>query len=439
MKILVVGSGAREHAILSKLSVSPVVNALFVWPGNTAMEGLASRLELPSGSSWENVIKKAHELSIDGVVCGPEQPLSEGIADLAARYGMPLFGPTMRAAQLEASKVFAKDVMRAAAIPTADFVVVDSFDACQHEAQTFLGNKGAVVLKASGLAAGKGVFVCKDKVSLHEALHHLYETDMKEAAQQVVIEEMLVGREVSFFCFIGQDGVTPLGFAVDFKRLNEDDAGPNTGGMGCYTPVPWLPTEAEEVVLKKVVTPLLTELASRNIKYTGCLYVGLMWGANGPKVIEFNVRLGDPEAQVLAAYDRKDWGIMIARHLGLAIAEDMSSAHNTPPPEGAAVAVVVASKGYPFDTCTDMPETLPRAYFQMNDDATSVFGASVQPLSASSIQTGKGRIFTVTAYAPSFRQARKLVYETIDKIVGKSDRLRYRIDIAAKIAEEYEG
>ena len=423
--------------MLRKLRTSCVVDALLVWPGNAAMEGVAERLDLPSCSSWEAVIERAREQAVDAVVCGPEQPLSEGIADLALQFKMPLFGPSRRAAQLEASKSFAKDVMQAAAIPTASFVVVDSRDACRREASALLATKGAVVLKASGLAAGKGVFVCQEESSLQEALRHLYETEMKEAAREVVIEEMLVGREVSFFCFLGRDGVTPLGFAVDFKRLKEHDQGPNTGGMGCYTPVPWLPGNAQQVVVQKVVAPLLKELAKRDIAYTGCLYVGLMWSEAGPKVIEFNVRLGDPEAQVLSMYDTKDWGVMIARHLGLAT--QMKSADRPASAAvGAAVAVVVASKGYPFATDKDIPELIPRAHFEHdNGDAVAVFGASLGSVVADKVQTGRGRILTVTACAGDFEDARRLAYHKVDHIVGKSDRLRYRRDIAELVAQEY--
>ena len=439
MKILVVGSGAREHAILHKLRSSSIVSSLLAWPGNAVMEGLTDIVDLPPESSWEALLAKAGDLAVDFIVCGPEQPLAEGLADLAAERGMPLFGPVRRAAQLEASKSFAKDVMRTAGIPTATFVVSDSREACQREASALLTAQGAVVLKASGLAAGKGVFVCKDHAALQDALHHLYETDMRTAAQQVVVEEMLLGREVSFFCFIGQDGVTPLGFAVDFKRLNDNDQGPNTGGMGCYAPVPWLPADAEKIVLQRVVHPLLNELNRRSIPYTGCLYVGIMWSETGPRVIEFNVRLGDPEAQVLAAFDQKDWGIMIARHLGFK-KWTVPTPTNASMPHRAAVAVVVASRGYPFATDEDHPELLARSHFQKTTrDITAVYGASIKPSpSADQLLSGKGRILTVTACAETFHKARQLAYRKVDAIVGNSDRLRYRRDIAQQVTQEYE-
>jgi phosphoribosylamine--glycine ligase len=430
MKVLVVGGGAREHAMLWKLRQSQIGARLFVWPGNPAMADIAERLVVPEGAGWQSIAEVIKQQGIDFVVVGPEQPLAEGFVDICESQKVAAFGPRKNAAMLEASKSFAKDVMKKAGVPTADFQVVAGRDECSEHAFAMLRATGGVVLKASGLAAGKGVFVCRTEQHIEEALYRLYDTDMKSAAHEVVIEELLEGRESSFFCLIGKSGITPLGFAVDYKRLEDGDQGPNTGGMGCYAPVPWLPEDAEQQILQQVVHPLLKELEQRSVHYTGFLYVGLMWTGKGPKVIEFNVRLGDPEAQVLAVYDNKDWGVMIARHLGFDVPGEVvvdASGSRT------AVAVVVASRGYPFDTASDRPAALDAAVFDNSalPHHPVVFGASVHKEGEGMLKTGRGRLFTVAAREHSFAETREKVYARVREITRGNGSFRYRSDVGA--------
>ena len=372
MKVLLVGSGAREHALAWKLKESEVVSELLIWPGSVAMESLGE-VFAPEEMTWAELANKAKQEDVDFVVVGPEKPLAEGFSDRCWELNLPIFGPKQAAACLESSKEFAKTMMDSAGIPTAAFKVVRDYEAALDEAQKMLSETGGVVIKASGLAAGKGVFVCRTNDEIVEGLARL-KSSMASASETIVLEQILEGRECSFFCFVGKGGATPLGFAVDFKRLLDGDNGPNTGGMGCYTPVNWLPNDASRRVMELIVNPLLSELGEQGIDYTGCLYVGLMWGDEGPKVVEFNVRLGDPEAQVLALQDSRDWGALIAEKLGLLEKDKM---RGTQSGDRYTVAVVLASEGYPFDKPQAKVDALPADLFLNQSDSQAIFGASV--------------------------------------------------------------
>lgn len=439
MKVLVVGKGAREHALAQKIHSSPILTALFVWPGNAAMMGLGAVLDLPPNASNRELADAAQREQFDLVVVGPETPLSEGLADALADKGVPTFGPKQRAAALESSKAFSKEIMRKAKIPTAAFELAHGETECRRMALAMLARTGGAVLKASGLAAGKGVFVCRDKDEIEDGLQHLYHTDMTRAAATVVVEETLIGREVSYFTFLGQGGATGLGFAVDYKRLEDDDRGPNTGGMGCYAPVPWLPTGAEKLVEERVVTPLLAQLEADGIDYTGCLYVGLMWTETGPEVVEFNVRFGDPEAQVLSVYDDRDWLVLMAYKAGLTVdADALRQATAKVTHKERAVAVVMASKGYPFGTGSENARTtLPRSLFASKSDHLSIYAASVGVGDADDcVRTGLGRVLTVCARASDFSAARAKAYEKVQAVAALWPEARYRRDIGARVARE---
>lgn len=431
MKVLVLGNGGREHAICWKLAQSQVVSEVFSWPFNPIIARFAPPLCDPkSNISNEELLARVKERRLDFVVVGPEAPLAAGIVDLADRLGIKVFGPRQAAAQLESSKRFAKELMQAAGVPTAGFAVAGSRSACQRLAEERLGAQGGVVLKASGLAGGKGVFVCLDQQQVSAALEHLYGESMKAASQEVVVEELLTGRECSFFVLVGQ-GVSPLGFAVDFKRLHNNDDGPNTGGMGCYSPVPWLPTDAQDQVMQQVVRPIVAALKERQIPYSGFLYVGLMWTADGPKVIEFNVRLGDPEAQVLALQDATDWGQTIAYHLGLQPEPSAPAATNQ---QRRSVCVVMTSSDYPFGQ-----EQLPR---HLLDDAvfaegdTTVFAAAVTATDEGQIRRGRGRVLAVAGAAASFGDARTKVYSRVEAVKRLWPDCHFRTDIALKAMQE---
>ena len=397
VKTLLIGQGAREHALALKLSQSKFLSELSIWPSNPAMEGLGNlwtHLPKDLGSpateaSFRFLVDAIVRSHIELIVVGPEGPLSMGLADELVARGLHVFGPCREAAQLETDKAYAKKIMIEAGIPTASFCEAHGEEQTRELAYQMLAKKGGVVVKASGLAAGKGVFVCRDHASIDHAMNLLFHTDMKQAASTVVLEEILEGRECSFFVFLGHQTPCEIGFAVDYKRLLNQDQGPNTGGMGCYTPVPWLPHNASHIVMERVVHPLLNTLARRGISYRGCLYVGLMWSPEkGPQVVEFNVRLGDPEAQALSFHDTRDWLPMIAAAAGLAPfchkslkelealshgiqnhdrADDLFHHHNQTSPQSvrpnSTVGVVLTTASYPYGKDRGQPGNLPLTLF----------------------------------------------------------------------------
>ena len=427
MKFLLIGSGAREHALAWKLKKSKFVNELFLWPANPASAPLGTNLE--SNGSHLDILKTAKRHGINAIVVGPEQPLAQGFADQALKHDIPVFGPRQLAAQLESSKAFAKQIMKEAAIPTADFSLANDQNTCRQQAQLLLERDGGVVLKADGLAGGKGVFVCHSPDEMETALDKLFGGQFETAANQVLIETELKGRECSFFCFAGKGPPISLGFAVDFKRLSDHDQGPNTGGMGCYTPVPWLPQNAEDQVLTQIVNPLFNKLIEKNIPYAGCLYVGLMWTDTGPQVVEFNVRLGDPEAQILAINDPRDWGELIGLKLGI-IDHSSTAIPNLKEHKSVAVGVVMASKDYPYSSEPDHG-SLPKDAFSQKTDAI-VFGAALKASDDPQLfRTGGGRVLTACATGKTFDQARNTVYHLVEELNGYWPSSQYRKDIAA--------
>lgn len=438
MRVLLIGSGGREHAIAHQLLRSPHIGQLYIWPSNPGIDSWGSqrlsRINLAKTATWHELGRHCQTLGIELVVVGPEKPLSEGVVDIMRQLGIPVFGPTQAAAQLESSKAFAKEVMQAAAIPTASYRACTSREATADEALRLLKTAGGAVLKASGLAAGKGVFVLTREDELENALHHLYETDMSTAAQTVVVEELLVGRECSYFSFLGNGRSEPIAFAVDYKRLKANDQGPNTGGMGSYTPVPWLPKDAGPQVEAQVVRPLIQELAKRGMDYCGCLYVGIMWTAHGPKVIEFNVRLGDPETQSLAMWDQRDWLMLMAEAAGLARAPiginvgDSRALFNARRQQ-AAVTVVMASADYPYGEGSPGTGILPTEIFTERGDDVAVFAAAVKQQDGY-IVSGSGRVLTVTAVAETHMKARAKAFSRVSEIRSLWPAAQVRDDIA---------
>ncbi len=432
MKILLIGSGAREHALAWKLKQSPLTRELASWPGSPALDMLCPRLDINLEARWEDVARLAKNQGFDFAVVGPEQPLEDGFADACESLGLPCFGPKQAGARLESSKAFSKDVMAAAGIPTAAFFVAKGESDCRARSIECLKRTGGVVIKASGLASGKGVFVCFDQVMVDEAIERLYRSGMAKAAETVVIEEVLKGRECSFFVFLGQGKPTPLGFAVDHKRLKDGDQGPNTGGMGCYTPVPWLPEDAGDRVMAVVVEPLLKELHKRDIHYTGCLYVGLMWNDDGFAVVEFNARLGDPEAEVLALQDKRDWAKLIASKLGLISASDEEFLKAGRENQGASIAVVLASSCYPFGDSKTETYEIERETLASNDKNLATFAAAVRA-QEDKLVSGKGRILAVVAHAEDFSAAQTKAYTRIDEMTKTWKGVQFRRDIGMTV------
>jgi phosphoribosylamine--glycine ligase len=431
LNILLVGKGGREHAIAWKISRSPILSELYLWPGNPVSVALGTPADLPASASFSQLAVWAKNHAVDLVISGPEAPLSEGLADVMAEHGIPVFGPRQAGAMLEASKAFAKEVMQAAGVPTAASRLVTGENECRQVALVMLKETGGTVLKASGLAAGKGVFVCTTEAEIEEGLRHLYHSDMSTAAEKVVVEEILHGRECSYFTFIGDGESRGLGFAVDFKRLQDGNKGPNTGGMGSYTPVPWLPVNAGKKVEDLVVRPLMKELAKRDIPYTGCLYVGLMWHpAKGPQVVEFNVRLGDPEAQILAVYDDRDWLALMADRAGLTLpAAAASDLNRSVAHDDKVVGVVLASDTYPYGKDAGATGELPAALFAGEQNFV-VFAASVAAGGNGGFVSATGRVLTVVGRGTDFAAARKKAYDGVAAVRRTWTGCHFRNDIA---------
>jgi phosphoribosylamine--glycine ligase len=408
VRVLVVGSGAREHALCLALAADPGVSALVCAPGNAGTAAVAEQRPLDA-TDPAAVAALAEEVGAELVVIGPEAPLVAGVADAVRAAGIACFGPSREAARLEGSKAFAKDVMAAAGVPTARAHVCT--DAA--EAAAALDEFGPpYVVKDDGLAAGKGVVVTDDRAA---ALAHAAD------CERVVIEEYLDGPEVSLFCLTDGATVVPLVPAQDFKRIGDGDTGPNTGGMGAYAPLPWLPEGTVEQVLETVARPTVAELAHRGTPFAGLLYVGLALTALGPRVVEFNARFGDPETQVvLALLETPLGGLLHAAATG-ALAEQ--------PPlkwrDGSAVTVVLAAAGYPGRPRTG--DVLTGA------ELPGVIHAGTRRREDGAIVSTGGRVVSVTAAAPTLAEARERAYELVSRVHLPDG--QFRTDIAQRAVE----
>jgi phosphoribosylamine--glycine ligase len=385
VRVLVVGSGAREHALCLALAADPSVTSLVCAPGNAGTAAVAEQRGVDAGDGAA-VSALAKDLGVEFVVIGPEAPLVAGVADAVRAAGIDCFGPSAAAAQLEGSKAFAKEVMSAAGIPTAAARVCT--DATQ--AAAALDEFGPpYVVKDDGLAAGKGVVVTSNRAA---ALAHT------ASCERVVIEEFLDGPEVSLFCVTDGKTVVPLLPAQDFKRIGDGDTGPNTGGMGAYAPLPWLPDGMVEQVVQTAAQPAVDEMRRRGTPFAGLLYVGLALTARGPRVVEFNARFGDPETQVVLALLESP-----LRRLLHAAATGTLAAH---PPlswrAGAAVTVVIAAAGYPGSPRTGDPIT--------GADQPGVIHAGTRRRDDGAIVSSGGRVVSVTAIGKSLDEARNRAY-----------------------------
>ncbi|RNL60436.1 phosphoribosylamine--glycine ligase [Nocardioides marmoriginsengisoli] len=407
MKTLVIGTGGREHALALALARDPSVTEVHAAPGNPGIAGVATLHDVDPMNPAA-VADLAAALDVDLVVVGPEAPLVAGVADAVRERGISCFGPSAEAAQLEGSKAFAKDVMAAAEVPTAMAHVCTT----QDEIEAALDAFGApYVVKDDGLAAGKGVVVTEDReVALAHAL----------ACERVVIEEFLDGPEVSLFAITDGTTVFPLQPAQDFKRIGDGDAGPNTGGMGAYTPLPWAPDGLVDEVLERVLQPTVDELARRGATFSGLLYAGLALTKRGTKVIEFNARFGDPETQPLMALLDSPLGVL------LKAAAD-GTLHQTEPPRwksGAAVAVVMASAGYPESSRSGDVIT------GVSDNPCDVIHAGTALVDGDLVTAG-GRVLAVTAVGDDVADARAKAYRGVAAV--RFDGAQHRTDIAAGI------
>ncbi|CAL9300674.1 phosphoribosylamine--glycine ligase [Streptomyces sp. R02] len=415
MKVLVIGSGAREHALCHSLSLDPDVTALHCAPGNA---GIAEVAELHQVDALDGaaVTALAQRLGADLVVVGPEAPLVAGVADAVREAGVPVFGPSKEAARLEGSKAFAKDVMAAAGVPTARSYVCATAD----EADAALKAFGApYVVKDDGLAAGKGVVVTDD---LETARAHA------AACERVVVEEYLDGPEVSLFAVTDGETVVPLQPAQDFKRALDGDEGPNTGGMGAYSPLPWADPKLVDEVMETVLQPTVDEMRRRGTPFSGLLYAGLAITSRGVRVIEFNARFGDPETQVVLARLKTPLaGLLMAAATG-------NLAHLEPIrwSDDAAVTVVVASHNYPGTPRTGDPITGLDEVAAQDAPHAYVLHAGTR-LEGDTVVSAGGRVLSVTATGKDLTEARDRAYRAVARI--GLDGSQHRTDIARKAAQ----
>jgi phosphoribosylamine--glycine ligase len=408
MRVLVLGAGAREHAICLALAADPAVTALICAPGNAGTSAIAEQRAVAVNDP-SAVATLAREAGVDFVIVGPEAPLVAGVADAVRAAGIACFGPSAEAAQLEGSKAFAKAIMTAAGVPTARAFVCST----PAEAERALDEFGPpYVVKDDGLAAGKGVVVTENRSI---ALAHA------GACDRVVIEEYLDGPEVSLFCVTDGTTVVPLLPAQDFKRLGDDDAGPNTGGMGAYAPLEWLPADTVESVMRTVAQPTVDEMRTRGIPFAGLLYVGLALTSAGPRVVEFNARFGDPETQVVLA-------LLETSLAGLLYAAATGSLAVHPPlrwRDGAAVTVVLAAPNYPDTPRLDGPIR--------GGDQPGVIHAGTRRDGDGVLRSSGGRVLSATASGDSLGAARQAAYRLMHSIELEGG--QYRTDIALRAAD----
>jgi phosphoribosylamine--glycine ligase len=423
VRVLVLGGGGREHALCWALARSESVDSVLCAPGNAGIASVARVCDVDP-TDVALVRELAVREAIDLVVVGPEAPLIAGVADTLAVTGVPVLGPTRSAAAIESSKAFAKEVMTAAGVPTARYWSGSDPAAARAALEGFTP---PYVVKADGLAAGKGVRICADLASAAQAVDDaLVDGRFGAAGETIVIEEFLAGQELSVFAVCSGQAHTTVGAVADYKRARDGDRGPNTGGMGSYTPVPAFTHALRKQVDETIFAPTLDELHRRGLPYRGVLYAGLVLTGEGPKVLEFNARWGDPEAQALLPCLPGDFGAMLATAAdGPDSAPDRAT---TPAAEGACVAVVLASGGYP-----DAYETGMR--IAGLDEAAAVPGALVfhagTRREGRHIVTAGGRVLAVCGLGPTVADARSVAYAAADHI--HFDGLHRRADIAADI------
>ncbi len=404
MNILILGSGGREHSLAWAIKQNPKCDRLICAPGNAGMDLIAdcADLDILDGGAVRDFCV---ENAVDFVVIGPEAPLAAGVADKLRAAGILCFGPSQAAARLESSKSFTKEICDAARAPTAAWARFDNADA----ARAHIRAQGApIVVKADGLAAGKGVIVAETPEQALEAIDDMFSGQFGAAGAEVVIEEFMEGEEASFFVLCNGESCLPIGTAQDHKRAYEGDKGPNTGGMGAYSPAPILTDALQEQVLDQIIRPTLREMARHGTPYQGVLYAGLMIADGQARLVEYNVRFGDPECQVLMMR----LGAQVLDLL-LACAEDRLDEVRARFADDHALTVVMAAKGYPgayekgseIRGLDDLPST----------SSQQVFHAGTK-LADGRLQAVGGRVLNVTARATSLRKARDLAYEMVDAI-----------------------
>jgi phosphoribosylamine--glycine ligase len=421
LRILIIGSGAREDALSWRLAQSPSTAALFHAPGNAGTGARGENLPDVGVTDARKIVDRAKALKIDLVVLGPETAIAAGVGDRLRDAGIAVFGPNRAGGRLETSKIFAKRFMERHGIPTARFKVVHSFE---QGAKALEDWTGGVVVKADGLAAGKGVVVTDDVASAKALLRTWYESSgVPGGGLDVVLEQRLSGREVSVFAVADGRAMIPVAAACDYKRAGDGDAGPNTGGMGAYSPPANFPAELLAIVRERIVGPTLRGLLAEGEEYRGVLYCGIMWTDGGPAVIEYNARWGDPETQVLMPRVTGDFARYLKSAADGAVEFDAAALSSD-----ACVGVTLVTKAYPYE---NTPLTGLPAHFALPADANTFWGTSVR--AGDRVDSPGGRVLTVTACGPNVEAARCAVYAAIAQLKPQfppGTSLTFRSDIA---------
>ena len=427
MKVLLVGGGAREHALAWKIKLSPLVRELFLAPGNGGMAELGDCVPIDPSSIVE-LADFASKIKVDLTVVGPELPLALGIVDEFQKRDLAIFGASQAAAEIESSKVFAKEFMAKHKIPSAKFDVAT--DAAQARAILKKKKEGPLVVKADGLAAGKGVIIAKNKKEADAAIEAmLVERRFGSAGDRIILEECLTGLEASLFALSDGQRVMPLVTCQDYKRLSDGNEGPNTGGMGGYSPSVHIDADTFRAILDKILIPTISGLAEEGRPYHGVLYAGLMLTKKGPKVLEFNARFGDPEAQLIAVRMKSD----IVPVLQATMAGHLDEVH-IEWIKARSVCTVLASGGYPGSYETGKPITgIEEAQKQ---EGVEIFHAGTKRQNGGLVTSG-GRVLSVTAVGSSFSQAAKRAYEAAGMI--RFEGVHRRTDIARDAIDAMSG
>ncbi len=420
MNVLIIGSGGREHVLGWKITQSPELSKLYFAPGNAGMQSLGECVPLKA-DDIEELLKFAKEKNISLTIVGPEVPLVMGIVDRFQAEGLPIFGPNKQAAQMEGSKIFAKEIMHEAGVPTANFQI---FTEVNEAKRYIIDREPPIVIKAEGLAGGKGVVIANSCEEGIVAVNRMIdERAFGDAGRRVIIEDHLTGPELSVLVLTDGETVIPLASSQDHKRVYDNDQGPNTGGMGAYSPCPLVDDEKLQEIVRLTAQPIIQTLKKRGIVYRGVLYVGIMMTAQGPYVLEYNARFGDPEAQVVLPRLKTD-----LLKLLLEIANGRLTTTTLEWDPRACVGVVAISKGYPGQYEIGF-EISGLELFKNSTDA-QIFHAGTKLNEAGRVVTAGGRVLNICALGPSLSEAQQKAYEAIRKVSFKN--MSYRNDIARR-------
>jgi phosphoribosylamine--glycine ligase len=419
MKVLVVGGGGREHALVWKIAQSPRVTKIYCAPGNAGISEQATLVPIKA-SDLNGLLEFALKEEIDLTVVGPEEPLTKGIVDLFGSKGLSIFGANQRAAKIEGSKAFAKEMMKKYCIPTASYEIFED----HKEAMAYIRRHGApIVVKADGLAAGKGVIVCKTVEEAIQSVERIMlEKIFEEAGNRVVIEEYLVGEEASYIAFTDGKVILPMASSQDHKPIFDEDEGPNTGGMGAYSPAPVVTDQVHERILERILRPIIQGMGEEGRPYKGVLYAGLMIHDGHPEVLEFNARFGDPETQPVLMRMKGD----IVPILEACIKGNLSQ-YQIEWDSRASVCVVMASKGYPGDYEKGKTIHGLKEVSQMKDVFVFHAGTAIKD---GQMVTNGGRVLGVTGLGEDIPRAIEKTYQAVKKISW--DGVHYRTDIGRK-------